>query len=173
MVGGAGPMSIGPTFRYAARLDGRWELVAGVFSRYRERNRAAADELGLDPVRVYGDHQAMIRVERARPDRIDAVAVVTPNVTLHAICRAAIDAGLHVICDKLIAVSLAEARDLVAAVERAGVVFAVTHGFAAYPMLREARHLVTTGTLGAVRLVEAALASHRAGNVWTRIETVS
>jgi predicted dehydrogenase len=154
-VGGAGRVSIGSTHRAAARIDGEWQIVAGVFSRDEAKNRAAAAEFDVEPSRTYPDFAALIRAERARPDGIDALVVITPNVTHHAICRAAIEAGLHVICDKPIAVSLAEARDLVAAVARAKTVFAVTHGFAAYPMVREARRLVRNNELGAIRLIEA------------------
>lgn len=155
-VAGGGPESfIGSVHRNAAEMDGRFRVVAGVLSSDPGRSRAHGAAIGLEATRCYGDIGAMLAAEAARPDGIEALAVMTPNDTHHAICRAALAAGLDVVCDKPLANSLAEARDLLAQVRRAGAVFCLTHTYAGYAMLREARALIAAGRIGAVRLIQA------------------
>jgi predicted dehydrogenase len=154
MVGGASARSIGPTHRAAARLDGNFAIVAGAFSRDAATNRAAGAELGLAGDRLYPDFATMAREEAARPDRIDAVSIVTTNETHHAVCGAFLDQRIPVICDKPLTQTLDQARDLVARVAKAAVPFAVTYPYAAFPIMREARRRVAAGMIGRVRLIE-------------------
>lgn len=154
MVGGGQGAFIGAVHRMAARLDGQWQLQAGALSADPARARASATELGLDPVRAYADWREMARAESARPDGIDAVAVVTPN-HLHApVAAAFLEAGINVICDKPLATSLADARALRALARRQGRLLALTQTYSGYPMVRHARALVAAGELGELRLVQ-------------------
>jgi predicted dehydrogenase len=154
MVGGGEGAFIGAVHRMAARLDDRWELVAGCFSRDGANNRRSGEALHIAPDRVHADVAAMARAEAGRADGIDAVAIVTPNATHHAIARAFLDAGIHVICDKPLATTPEDARDLVRAVRDSGCVFALTHNYTGYPMVRHARALVAAGELGSIRVVQ-------------------
>ncbi len=151
---GGGPESwIGRMHRGAAEMDGRWRNVAGVFSSDRARSRAAGAALGFDPARSYGDVAEMLAREREREDGIDAVAIMTPNDTHYGFARAALDAGLDVVCDKPVTGDHREACDLAARVRRQQRVFAIAHAYSAYPMTRYARALVREGALGGIRLV--------------------
>lgn len=154
MVGGGPGAFIGGVHRMAARLDGRWSLVAGAFSSDPETSKDFGRSLGLAPERAYGDWAAMAEAEAGRDDGIDAVAVVTPN-HLHApICHAFLAAGVPVICDKPLTTDLAQARSLADEVASRGLPFILTHNYSGYPMVREARALVTSGRLGPLRLVQ-------------------
>lgn len=155
MVGGGPGAFIGAVHRIAAQLDGQFELVCGAFSSDPAKSHAAGAELFLDPARAYPDHAAMIAGERALPEdrRIDAVAIVTPNHLHAAPALAALEAGFHVIVDKPLCRAMDEARALEKAVARTGLVFAVTHTYAGYPMAKEARALIARGDIGAVRKV--------------------
>ena len=159
MVGGGPGAMIGPTHRIAARMDGRYRLVAGAFSRTPERNRAMGEELALSPDRVYADYRDMAEKERAREDGVEAVAVVTPNDSHVPISTCFLRHGIHVLCDKPLANSLADAETLREVVDESGCVFALTHNYAGYPMVREARARIAAGELGAVRIVQAEYAS--------------
>jgi predicted dehydrogenase len=153
MVGGGPGAGIAPVHRHAARLDGRFELVAGAFSRRADANRAMGDELGVAADRVYGDFVAMADGEARRSDGIECVSVVTPNSTHAAASLAFIRNGIDVICDKPMAMSLAEALEVERAAAKHGVLFALTHNYSAYPLVIEARHLIDSGELGAIRAV--------------------
>ena len=159
MVGGGPGAMIGPTHRLAARMDGHYRLVAGAFSRSPERNRAMGTELGLGPDRVYADYAEMARAESAREDGVEAVAVVTPNDSHVPVSTCFLRHGIHVLCDKPLANSLSDAEALRDVVGESGRVFALTHNYAGYPMVREARARVAAGELGAVRIVQAEYAS--------------
>ena len=159
MVGGGPGAMIGPTHRIAARMDGHYRLVAGAFSRTPERNRAMGEELALSPDRVYADYREMAEKERAREDGVEAVAVVTPNDSHVPISTCFLRHGIHVLCDKPLANSLADAETLREVVDESGCVFALTHNYAGYPMVREARARIAAGELGAVRIVQAEYAS--------------
>lgn len=158
MVGGGQGAFIGAVHRMAARLDDEWELVAGALSGDAQRAADSANALRLDPQRSYTDYRAMAQAEALRSSvdgsGIDAVAIVTPN-HLHApVAHAFLDAGIHVICDKPLALTLAEARSLAAKAQATGRVFAVTYNYSGYPMVRRARQLVKAGALGPLRLVQ-------------------
>jgi predicted dehydrogenase len=155
MVGGGKGAFIGAVHRMAAALDQQIELVAGCFSRDPENTRLTGRQLGLDPARCYDSYEHMAATEARLPagERIDFVSIVTPTVSHFPIASAFIRAGFHVVCDKPLAYSLDEARELVALVERSGQVFALTHNYTGYPMVRHARHLCRTGQLGRVRKV--------------------
>lgn len=152
MVGGGRGAFIGAVHRMAARLDGRFELVAGALASEPARAMESAADLGI---RGYADFATMLAAEAARPDGAEAVAIVTPNHLHHAPACAALEAGLHVICDKPLALSVAEAEDLVARAAAARRVFVLTHNYAGYPMIRQARAMVAAGELGAIRVVQA------------------
>jgi len=154
MIGGGPSSWIGRMHQTAAELDGYWRVVGGVFSSDPARSRAAGADLGFDPARTYGTVAELIEKERARPDPIDAVAIMTPNDTHYPYAAAALDAGLDVICDKPITHDLAQARDLAARVRASNRLYAIAHGYSAYPMTRYAGTLVRNGTLGALRLVQ-------------------
>ncbi len=153
MVGGGIGAGIAPTHRRAASLDGRFQLVAGAFSRDPDRNRATGEELGIAPDRVYPDFTAMAEAESSRKDGVECVSIVTPNDTHAAASLAFIRKRIDVICDKPMANSLAEALAVERAATEHGVLFALTHNYSAYPMVAEARHQVDAGALGAIRVV--------------------
>jgi predicted dehydrogenase len=154
MIGGGRGAFIGAVHRMAARLDDRYELVAGVFSADPQRSRDSAAELLLDPRRSYGSVADMIKGEAARSDRIDVVAVVTPNHLHHAAAKGFLDAGFHVICDKPMTTSVADAADLVTTAERTKRVLAVTYNYSGYPLIRQAKAMIAAGELGDLRLVQ-------------------
>ncbi|MBI2771135.1 MAG: Gfo/Idh/MocA family oxidoreductase [Burkholderiales bacterium] len=154
VVGGGPDSWIGRMHRGAAQMDGWFRVTAGVFSSDAGRSRAAGAALGLEPGRSYGDVAEMLAAEGKRPDGIDAVAIMTPNDTHYCYAAAALDAGLDVICDKPVTHDFAQACDLVARTHARQRLFAVAHGYSAYPMTRLARHLVRQGAIGPVRLVQ-------------------
>jgi len=154
MVGGGEGAFIGAVHRIAGRLDDCYELVAANLSSNAERAAASAAGLRLDPARSYADYQTMAQAEAARPDGIDAVAIVTPNYLHAPMATAFLEAGIHVICDKPLAISLAEGEALAALARQRNKVFALTHVYAGYPMVRHARAMVAAGEIGEVRLVQ-------------------
>jgi predicted dehydrogenase len=154
MVGGGQGAFIGAVHRIAARLDDDWTLVAGALSADADRAVASGTALGLAPERCYADYRAMAQAEAARPDGIDAVAIVTPNHLHVPVASAFIEAGIAVICDKPIATSLADAQALHALAEARGVPLALTHNYSGYPVIRAARAMVAAGEVGALRIVQ-------------------
>jgi predicted dehydrogenase len=152
---GGGPDSwIGAMHRGAATMDGWFSVTAGVFSSDPARSRAAGALLGVDPARSYGDVAEMLQAESRRDDGIDAVAIMSPNDTHYRYAAAALDAGLDVIGDKPVTQTFAEACDLVSRTRAMSRLFAIAHGYSAYPMTRYARQLVHEGAIGTVRLVQ-------------------
>jgi predicted dehydrogenase len=154
LVGGGPDSWIGAMHRGAAEMDGWFRNTAGVFSSDAARSRAGGAALGFDAARCYGTLAEMLAGEALRSDGIDAVAIMTPNDTHYAYAAAALDAGLDVVCDKPVTHDFAQACDLVARTKKNGRLFAIAHGYTAYPMTRYARQLVREGTLGALRLVQ-------------------
>nr|WP_296015193.1 Gfo/Idh/MocA family oxidoreductase [uncultured Acidovorax sp.] len=155
MVGGGHGAFIGAVHRKAMALDGQFELVAGALSSSPERARASGAELGLADDRNHGSWQDLLADELRRPahERIDLVSIVTPNHMHHPVALAFVQAGFHVVCDKPLVHTTAQADELVAAVKKAGTVFGVTYNYTGYPLVREARHLVQSGALGVIRKI--------------------
>ncbi len=155
MVGGGQGAFIGAVHRIASRIDDRYELVAAALSSNAARAAASGAAIGLPEDRSYADFREMARREAARPDGAEVVAIVTPN-HLHApVATAFLEAGIHVVCDKPLAVSVAEGRALAALARERRRVFAVTYTYSGYPMVRHARALVRAGELGDIRLIQA------------------
>ena len=154
VVGGGPGSFIGAMHRTAARLDDRYELVAGVLSSDPERSRAAAISIGFTPGRAYADADALFSAESQRPDGADVVAIMTPNDSHHRYALGALRSGFDVICDKPLTNTLTEAADVVAAVGDTGLVFCLTHNYTGYPMVRQARAMVADGQLGEIQLVQ-------------------
>lgn len=155
MVGGGIGAFIGPVHRMAATLDGEAELVAGAFSSDPKKSRESGERLGLDPARVYADFREMARREAALPEdeRIDFVSIVVPNAGHYPAVKAFLEAGINVICDKPLAVSLAQAREIERLVRRTGKAFALTHNYTGYPMVKQARRMARAGELGRINKV--------------------
>jgi predicted dehydrogenase len=151
MVGGGRGAFIGAVHRIAARLDDQYELVAGAFSSDPERAAASAADLGVG--RSYGSYAEMAQKEARRKDGIEAVAIVTPNHMHAPVALEFLRRGIHVICDKPLTATLPEAKRLAKAAETSGVVFALTHNYTGYPMIRQAREMIADGALGDIRLV--------------------
>jgi predicted dehydrogenase len=153
MVGGGPGAFIGGVHRQAAALDGEIELVASSPDRSRQQGR----DLFLDPARVYDSWEAMVEGESRLPEgeRIDFVSIVTPNVSHFQIARAFLEAGFHVVCDKPMTTTLEDAEELCRLVERQSAVFALTHNYTGYPMVKQARELVRQGKLGTIRKIVA------------------
>jgi len=154
MVGGGQGAFIGAVHRLAARMDGEFQLVAGALSSNPDRAKASAAELGLAPDRSYGSFQEMAKAEAKRADGVEAVAIVTPNNMHYPPAKAFLEAGIHVICDKPLTATLADAKKLATLVEKSGKLFVLTHNYTGYPMVRQAREMVEKGVLGKIRLVQ-------------------
>lgn len=155
MVGGGQGAFIGAVHRIAARIDDQFELVAGALASDSIRAKASAKDLGIADDRAYGSFEEMAKAEAARSDGIEAVSIVTPNHMHSPVAKAFLEAGIHVICDKPLTTTVAEAEELVALVRKTGRVFVVTHNYTGYPMVRQARAMVANGDLGEIRLVQA------------------
>lgn len=155
MVGGGRGAFIGAVHRIAARIDDQFELVAGALASDSIRAKASAKDLGIADDRAYGSFEEMAKAEAARSDGIEAVSIVTPNHMHSPVAKAFLGAGIHVICDKPLTTTVAEAEELVALVRKTGRVFVVTHNYTGYPMVRQARAMVANGDLGEIRLVQA------------------
>lgn len=151
MVGGGRGAFIGAVHRIAARLDDQYELVAGAFSSDPEKSAASAADLGV--ARSYGSYAEMAQKEARRKDGIEAVAIVTPNHMHAPVAVEFLRRGIHVICDKPLTATLPEAKKLAKTAEASGVVFALTHNYTGYPMIRQAREMIAAGALGDIRLV--------------------
>lgn len=152
MVGGGNDAFIGAVHRVAARLDDRYELVAGALSSTPEKAQASGEALGLP--RIYDDFKQMAMREARLKTGIEAVAIVTPNHVHYAAAREFLKRGIHVICDKPLTSTLADAKKLVKAAEASDALFVLTHNYTGYPMVRQARAMVADGAIGKVRVVQ-------------------
>jgi predicted dehydrogenase len=171
LIGGGPGSVIGETHRIAARLDGMFDIVASALSSDRQRSRQAGLDLGIAPDRAHGSWREMLEADVLRADRVDAVAIMTPNDSHHDICMAALDARLHVICDKPLTHDLASARRVAAKVAEVNSEFCVTYCYVGYPMVRQARDMVLAGELGEIRqvhlhYVQSALAARDLPTGW-------
>lgn len=157
MVGGGQGAFIGAVHRIAAYIDNKIELVCGAFSSTSEKSIASGKELGIPDDRCYGTYEEMIEKEKALPEdqRMDFVAIVTPNHMHFPVAKAALEAGFHVMSDKPATISLQEAKDLEKIVNETGLLYGLTHNYTGYPMVKEARDMVKNGKIGKVRKVVA------------------
>ncbi len=153
MVGGGKGSQIGYIHRSAALRDNAFTLMAGVLDIDPERGRAFGIDLGIDPSRCYTDYKAMFAAEAARPDGIQVVSVATPNGTHFAIAKAALEHGIHVVCEKPLCFTVAEARELETLAEAKKKIVGVTYGYAGHQLIEQAREMVAHGDLGEIRLV--------------------
>lgn len=154
MVGGGPTAFIGAVHRIAMRMDDRFELVAGALDVDAERGRTFAETLGIAPDRAYATYQELIEKEALRPDRVDAVVIVTPNFLHFPVAKAALEAGFDVICEKPMTTTLEDAEALASLVESTGRNFFLTHTYTGYPMVRQAREMIAAGEIGKLRRVE-------------------
>jgi len=157
MVGGGRGAFIGAVHRMAANLDGKIELVAGCFSSNPEKSKLSGEDFFLDPSRVYASYAEMAKAEAALPvgERIDFVTIVARNDLHYPVAKAFLEAGIHIVCEKPMAFSLAEAKALKQLVDQSGLVFALTHNYTGYPMVKEAKAMVKAGKLGRILKVVA------------------
>jgi predicted dehydrogenase len=153
MVGGGPGAFIGPVHKMAAELDGRIELVAGAFSQSAERSRAAGASFGIDPARAYASYAGMFEAESKREDCIDFVVIATPNNLHFPVAEAALTAGIAVMSDKPATATYDEVLKLEAVVAKAGLPYGLTHTYAGYSLVREARALCASGKLGPIRKI--------------------
>jgi predicted dehydrogenase len=155
MVGGGQGAFIGAVHRLAARMDDHYEFVAGALSSDAARSKASGEELGLAADRIYADFREMAKAEAKRADGIEAVSIVTPNHMHFPAAKAFIEAGIHVVCDKPLSLNLKEALALEKLLAKnKNVIFALTHNYSGYPMIRHARAMVAAGELGDIRVVQ-------------------
>lgn len=155
MVGGGRDAFIGAVHRIAALMDGEIELVCGALSGNPEKARLSGEDLYLPPDRIYGSYEEMITREKALPadKRMDFVSIVTPNHLHFGPAKLALENGFHVVLDKPATFTLAEAKELAAIIDRTGLLFALTHTYTGYPMIKEARQIVASGKLGKIRKI--------------------
>ena len=153
MIGGGEGSQIGPVHRISSALDARFELKAGALDADPAKGKDFAIRLGVSPDRAYGDWREMLAGERDRKDRIDLVTVATPNSTHYAITKAFLEAGIHVLCEKPMTVTVDEAEDIAATAKRTGAICAVNYGYTGYALVRHMRAMIARGDLGKVRLI--------------------
>ncbi|MEM7256593.1 MAG: Gfo/Idh/MocA family oxidoreductase [Pseudomonadota bacterium] len=155
MVGGGNDAFIGAVHRIASRIDDRYELVAGALSSTAEKSQASGRAIGLAEDRIYDDFKSMAIREARLKSGIEAVSIVTPNHVHYQASVEFLKRGIHVICDKPLTSTLSDAKKLVAAAEKSGALFVLTHNYTGYPMVRHAREMVANGELGNIRVVQA------------------
>ena len=155
MIGGGEGSQIGPAHRISAAMDGLYTMAAGALDADPVRGRDFAQRLGVAPDRAYGDWREMLAGERTRPDRVDLVTVATPNSTHYQITKAFLEAGIAVLCEKPMTVTVEEAEDIAATAERTGVLCAVNYGYSGYALVRHMRAMIARGDLGKIRLIKA------------------
>jgi predicted dehydrogenase len=172
MVGGGRDAFIGAVHRHAMALDGHYAFVAGALSASPDKAKASGRDLGLSDARNHGSWQALLEDELKRPadERIDVVSIVTPNHVHYEVARAFVDAGFHVVCDKPLVHTSAQADDLVARVATQRTLFAVTYNYTGYPMVRQAREMVRAGAIGTIRKV---IVEYHQGWLATQLEATT
>ena len=170
LVGGGQGSFIGRVHVTAAVLDNRAMLVAGALSSDAARSKASAPDYDIDPSRAYGSYAELFEKERAMPadNRIDFVSIVTPNHMHFPVAKAAVEAGFHVVCDKPLTLTLAEAESLAKIVQQSNVVFAVSHNYTGYPLVRQAREMAMNGELGEIQAIRT---TYIQGWLRTRLES--
>ena len=158
MIGGGEGSQIGPAHRIATSMDGLFVFKAGALDADPARGRDYAQRLGIAPDRAYGDWKEMLRGEKNRADRIDLVTIATPNSTHFEITKAFLEAGIAVLCEKPMTVTVEEAEELAATAKRTGTLCAVNYGYSGYPLVREMRAMIRRGDLGKIRLIRTEFA---------------
>ncbi len=153
MIGGGEGSQIGPVHRISSALDAHFDLKAGALDADPAKGRDFAMRLGIVQDRAYGNWQEMLAGEKDRKDRIDLVTVATPNSTHYAITKAFLEAGIHVLCEKPMTVTVEEAEDIAATAKRKGSICAVNYGYTGYSLVRHMRAMVARGDLGKIRLI--------------------
>ena len=158
MVGGGRGAFIGAVHRMAAAIDGEIELVCGAFSSNPKKSKLSGQDLYLPKDRVYGSYEEMIKKEKALPEgeRMDFVSIVTPNHLHYGPAKMALENGFHVVCDKPVCFNLKEAKSLQKIVKKTGLIFALTHNYTGYPMVKQARMMVAKGKIGEIRKIVVA-----------------
>ena len=152
-IGGGQNSFIGYTHRLAARFDNRFEFVAGVFSKDKNKSIAFGKSLGLDPMRCYSDYKTMAKKELNRSDGIEAIGIMTPSGDHYKIAKEYIRSKIHIICDKPLTATLEDAVALEKLIKKSKIIFALTHNYSAYPMLREAKEIVTKNKIGKIKVI--------------------
>ncbi|MEM6615345.1 MAG: Gfo/Idh/MocA family oxidoreductase [Pseudomonadota bacterium] len=152
MVGGGNDAFIGGVHRISSRIDDHYELVAGALSSTPEKSRASGEALGLP--RIYDDYKSMAIREARLKNGIEVVSIVTPNHVHYQAAREFLKRGIHVICDKPLTSTLADAKKLVKAAEASSALFILTHNYTGYPMVRQARDMIAAGEIGKIRVVQ-------------------
>lgn len=155
MIGGGPGAFIGDVHRRAIELDGSAKLVAGVFSRTREKSLEVAPALEVEEERVYSSAAEMAKAEAGRKDGIDFVVIVTPNSAHYEVAKAFLEAGIHVVCDKPLTIEVAEAEELSSLAKEKNLLFGVTYTYTGYPLVKEAKEMIASGKLGKIRFVNA------------------
>jgi predicted dehydrogenase len=158
MIGGGEGSQIGPAHRISAAMDGLYTMAAGALDVNADKGREYAQRLGIDKSRAYGDWKEMLTGERDRKDRVDLVTVATPNSTHYEITKAFLEAGINVLCEKPMTVTVEQAEDIVATAKRTGAICAVNYGYTGYALVRHMRAMVARGDLGKIRLIKAEFA---------------
>ena len=167
LIGGGQGSFIGRVHSIAATLDNRAVLVAGALSSNAERAKASASDYDIAPDRAYTSYEAMAEAEAKRSDKVDFVSIATPNHTHFDIAKTFLEAGFNVVCDKPMTLDLAQAEELVHLVEKSGSVFAVSHNYTGYPLIRQAREMVLNGELGEINAIRS---NYIQGWLRTRLE---
>ena len=158
MVGGGKGSQIGYIHRSAAMRDNNFQLVAGAFDINPERGMAFAAELGIDPDRCYPDYKTMFEKEAQREDGIEAVSIASPNSVHYEVCKAALNSGIHVVCEKPLCFSTKEGEELVALAKKKNLVVGVTYGYSGHQMIQQARQMIKNGDLGDIRVINMSFA---------------
>ncbi len=158
MIGGGEGSQIGPAHRISAAMDGLFTLAAGALDADANKGRDYAKRLGVSADRAYGDWREMLAGEKGRADRVDLVTVATPNSTHYEITKAFLEAGINVLCEKPMTITVEQAEDIVATAKNSGAVCAVNYGYSGYALVRHMRAMVARGDLGKVRLIKAEFA---------------
>lgn len=167
LVGGGQGSFIGRVHATAAILDNRAEVVAGALSSDPAKSKASAPDYAIADDRAYGSFAEMAEKEAAREDKVDFVSITTPNSTHFAAAKTFAEAGFNVVCDKPMTFDLAQAEELVGIIEKSGIVFALTHNYTGYPLVRQARDMVLSGELGEINAIRS---SYIQGWLRTRLE---
>ena len=157
ILGGGGNSLVGILHRIAAKMHNKYDIVGGVFSRDWDSNIEFANEIKISPSRAYADYEIMIERELKLPEdqRMQAVSILTPNFLHYPMAKSLLENGFHVICEKPLTTTYAEAKELRSLVQKSGLVFAVTYTYTGYPTIRKIREMISQGAIGEVQKVDA------------------